>query len=284
MTQADIQDHYREYWGSVENNRHQRGASALEYSSPVEDAVLYPIYQSLIADLRIRVDGGSVLDVGSGSGRWIRYFLDRFNPASVVGLDFAESSVGMLRDWAAVNASSADLRFEVGDITSPGVAEVVGGGFDLINIANVLFHIPEEDKFVAALKNLAGMLGEGGRIVTTEYLPRTTMRTQWMLVRSRYAFEAACARAGLRILDVRASSFFSNDPMGLDGPDAGVRGHFNAVRAGMQQLLGGATHDRSREYLTAMFAEVERACLEFCRERIAQVDLPAQKLVVLGAE
>ena len=109
--------------------------------------------------------------------------------------------------------------FRTVDFTQPNLE--LGQRFDLINIMNVLFHIPEQDAFMAAMANLARHLAPGGRIVTTEYMPRTTMRTNWMLVRSRYDFEAAAAAVGLRVAAIRASCFYSNDPMGLDGPDSG---------------------------------------------------------------
>jgi len=114
-----------------------------------------------------------------------------------------------------------------------------------------------------------------GRIVTTEYLPRATMRTDWMLVRSRYEFETAAAQAGLRIVEVRPSAFFSNDPMGIDGPDPFVRGHFHRVRAGMTQILEARLDDTTRQFFTTFLSDVERACLAFCSEHVSPADAPS---------
>jgi SAM-dependent methyltransferase len=279
MTQSDIQTYYRDFWGKM-NRAHADGSSdALVYSSPIEDATIYPIYEQLIADLGIKVNGGKVLDIGSGAGRWIRFILDRFAPESLLGVDFAESSVGLLNDWSASLSTPAKVSFMAGDITAPLCA--IEGQYDFINIANVLFHIPEPEKFEQALHNIANLLAEGGRVVTTEYLPRTSMRTQWMAVRSRYEFQDACETAGLEICDIRACSFFSNDPMGIDGPDAATRKHFYTVKAMSDQLIKGLTTDDSRTFVTNLFAEIERATLAFCTERTAQIDMPAQKLVVL---
>lgn len=102
-----------------------------------------------------------------------------------------------------------------------------------------------------------------------------------MAVRSRYEFAAACENAGLEITDIRASSFFSNDPMGIDGPDEAARNHFNTVKGMTAQLINGLTTDDSRAFVTNLFAEIERAALTYCTERIAPIDMPAQKLVVL---
>ncbi len=273
MTQQDIHSHYETEWQSTSDSA--PNAAGLRYSNEIEDAVLYPAYERLVADLGLKLDGGRVLDVGSGSGRWIRFLSQRWQPARLVGVDYTEASVELLRKWHG----SGPVEFQLADITRPGLD--LGGTFDLVNVANVLFHIPEPDLFAQALANLASLVDANGAIVTTEYLPRCTMRTEWMMVRSRYEFEAACAAAGLRIAHVRAFGFFTNDPMGLDGPDDGTRRHFHKVRAGMSKLLASNLDEQSRAFLVELFTEVELAAVEFARERVAEIDLPAQKLVVL---
>ena len=149
---------------------------------------------------------------------------------------------------------------------------------------NVLFHIPEPDRFMHAMRNLAAHLEPGGRIVTTEYLPRNTVRTNWMLVRSRYEFEAAVAAVGLRMVATRASCFFSNDPMGVEGLDTGVRNQFYAVKAGVQQIMSLTTDAAAKAFFVKFLSDVETAAMNFCRDRMAESELPSQKLVVLAKE
>jgi SAM-dependent methyltransferase len=278
MLQDDIRKHYESNWQRADESAN--AVEQLRYSSPVEDEVLYPAYQRLIRDLKLIDEDTRILDVGSGSGRWVQFFTEHFRPQKLLGVDFAAASVKLLNRWYP-STTHTQTRFDVCDITKPDMD--LCERFDLINVANVLFHIPETDRYTQAIRNLAAHLAPGGRIVTTEYLPRTTMRTEWMLVRSRYEFEAIVRAAGLRIVDTRGFCFFSNDPMGLDGPDTGTRGHFNRVRSMTQQLLTSATDPGTRKYLIQMLAEIERACLTFAQERVADVDLPSQKLVVLGA-
>ena len=284
MTQDAIRAHYEGEW------KHKSDAAEkleqISYSNPVEDAVLYPIYRQMIADLKIRATG-DVLDVGSGSGRWIRFFLENFKPQRLQGLDYTQASVDLLRRWFATGDAegaeterSTKLAFDRADITESNLD--LGWRFDLINIANVLFHIPEQDKFQRALENLARHLRPDGVIATTEYMPRVSMRTEWMLVRDRYFFEHAAKQAGLRIVAVKAFGVFANDPMGLDGPDHGPRGQFQQVRGMMQNLQQSIRGAEGNAFLVQLYSQIEQAVLSFCRERIADVDMPSQKLVFLA--
>ena len=277
MMQEDIRNHYEQTWKQLDDAA--RDEAGLSYSNAVEDAILYPLYLQLLHDQKITVTGGKILDVGCGSGRWTRFFLNHFSPALLMGIDFTSASIDLLKRRYA--QSSSPTEFRTADLTDPSLN--LGQKFDLINVMNVLFHIPEPDRFAVAMKNLANHLAPGGRIVTTEYMPRITMRTNWMLVRSRYDFEAAASAVGLRIAALRASSVFSNDPMGLDGPDAGVRSQFHIVRNAINQITSLQMNDQLRQFFTKFLTDVELAVLNFCKERVAEVDMPSQKLVVLAA-
>ena len=276
LMQEDIRRYYEESWKSTDAVATDE--NALVYSGPVEDAVLYPLYEQLLRDLKVTMDGGHILDVGAGSGRWVRYFLQRFVPASLTGIDFTQASIDLLA--RRYSAGPVATRFRTADLTQPELD--LGQKFDLINVMNVLFHIPEPDRFMHAMRNLAAHLAPGGRIVTTEYLPRQTMRTNWMLVRSRYDFEAAVAAVGLRIITVKASGFYGNDPMGIEGHDAGVRNQFNAVKAGMSHILSMSTHPDAKAFFIKFFCDIENSLLSFCKDKLADQEMPSQKLVVLG--
>lgn len=280
LTQDDIRRHYESAWAVADDDRDLE--IKLDYGDPVANLVQLPVYESMARDLRLAIDGGCVLDVGSGAGRWVRFFLERFSPERVVAVDYTKSSVDLVQRWSR-DHPEAPVEARVVDFTDHAlpVAEL-GGPFDVVNVANVLFHIPENDKFAAALANIARVVADDGRIVTTEYMPRATMRTEWMRVRSRYEFEAACDAAGLRIVHIRPCAFFSNDPMGLDGPDSFSRQHFHNVRAGIRQLMDLSQQPDSRSAMARFLAEIERATLAFCAECCSPVDLPSQKFVVLA--
>jgi len=277
MTQQCIRRHYEGEW--KDKSDHATNLGEIAYSSPVEDAIVYPLYRQMIADLKLRVTGGDVLDIGSGSGRWIRFFLENFTPRRLTGADYTLASVELLRKWFPPGSTpQTELEFHHADITDPKLD--FGRRFDLINIANVLFHIPEPELFKQAIANLARHVAPGGTIVTTEYLPRCPIRTEWMFVRDRYSFERSVREAGLRIVAIKPFSVFVNDPMGIDAP--GPRNTFNKVRAMMGTLSKAMPDEQSSRFLANFYTEVERAVLDFCQERVAEIDMPSQKLVFLS--
>jgi 2-polyprenyl-3-methyl-5-hydroxy-6-metoxy-1,4-benzoquinol methylase len=278
LMQDDIRKHYEQAWKQMDDKALDE--AALAYSNPIEDGILYPLYERLLNDLKITVNGGKVLDVGAGSGRWIRFFTRLFKPALLMGVDFTEASIELLKRRYA-DVPEIKTTFRTADLTAPSFD--LGEKFDLINVMNVLFHIPEPDRFTVAMRNLANHVAPGGRVVTTEYMPRQTTRTNWMLVRSRYEMESAAAAAGMRIVAIKASCVYGNDPMGIDGPDAGLRQQFNAVRGGISQVLGMQMNDQVRQFFVKFLTDVESSILRFCAERIADVDMPSQKLVVFAA-
>ncbi len=70
----------------------------------------------------MKVDGGSVLDVGSGSGRWVRFFLERFKPERFTGVDYAQASVELLGTWFPQGATPGTrLEFRHASIADPGL-------------------------------------------------------------------------------------------------------------------------------------------------------------------
>jgi hypothetical protein len=51
----------------------------------------------------------------------------------------------------------------------------------------------------------------------------------------------------------------------------------------MNQILAMQMNDQLRQFFTRFLTDVELSVLNFCKERMAEVDMPSQKLVVLMA-
>ena len=274
MSQPELATFFENCWNEKENYQIE---SNLSYSDPIEDAVLYKVYKELLEKLNCITDKTSILDIGCGSGRWIRYFNENFQPKSIHGIDLATSSIKLLKKYFK---GDNKISLSNANICDPELN--LEQQFDLINVSNVFFHIVEQDLLVEALLNLKKHLAPNGYAVTTEYLPKNTMRTPMMLVHNREDFQRLIDHCGLKIVEVNAFAFLCNDPMGLEPSETEARTNFNKARAGIKKLLKNARSPEERQEYVSLFSTIEDAFNEFCEPRIDQVDYPSQKLVVLA--
>ncbi|WP_291794813.1 class I SAM-dependent methyltransferase [Brevibacterium sp.] len=104
--------------------------------------------------------GTRILDVGSGTGLYVRWW-SRMHPAEVTGSDLTASAVRNLREHFPGH------RFEQLDITR-GTGPFEPGSFDVVSCMDVLFHITDDAAYRAALRNIATLLKPGGTFVLTE--------------------------------------------------------------------------------------------------------------------
>jgi SAM-dependent methyltransferase len=92
--------------------------------------------------------GGSVIDIGCGTGRWCR--VAARHARSVVGIDHNAASIA-----AARQISQADnIEFMVGDVTR----ELVGRRFDLALLVHVLEHVENVDPLLVAVRGIASTM------------------------------------------------------------------------------------------------------------------------------
>jgi len=94
-------------------------------------------------------DGGKMLDVGCGNGRYLLTM--RTLGWDVQGVEFSESGVRVCRQ--------ANLPVHHGDLES---AAFPGDSFDLITVRHVIEHIPDPQPF---MRELVRVLKPGGRLV-----------------------------------------------------------------------------------------------------------------------
>jgi len=62
-----------------------------------------------------------------------------------------------------------------------------------------------------------------------------------------------------------------------------VRRQFYNVRSGINQILSLEMNDQVRQFVKQFLIEIESSMLNFCRERVADIEMPSQKLVVFAA-
>ena len=108
---------------------------------------------------QVEIPGKKVLDVGSGMGFFVDYYLSR-HAGYVVGLDLTETSKHYLQEHYP------DGIFYTADISEPELP--FKDSFDIISAMGVLYHIVDEDRFRQALVNLCGMLNPGGFLLISD--------------------------------------------------------------------------------------------------------------------
>lgn len=215
----------RNYWGAVHDLADLRAVGhptlPLSFNRHLYANAAVGVLRALDA-ASVELAERSVLDVGSGTGFWIELWR-RQGASAVSGADLVPEAVDRLRN-----------RFPDVDLTAVDVTErepFPGRTFDVVTIMSVLHHVVDEERFSAALRNLAAQLAPGGRLVVLDPL---VVRGRWMpaaaesahnVVRTRTQWERALSAAGLRLVSVHPTAAFLSDPV-----DAGSRAGFTLHR------------------------------------------------------
>ncbi|MEM9774369.1 MAG: class I SAM-dependent methyltransferase [Chloroflexota bacterium] len=107
-----------------------------------------------------------VLDVGCGNGRFSEFMSQNGRLKSYTGIDF---SSGLL-DQAAENFGSLPepVSFHQGDLRNSGFLDSFAT-YDLITIHAVLHHIPQKERRLAIIQELATHLNENGMLMTSTW-------------------------------------------------------------------------------------------------------------------
>src|SRR5262249_24831141 len=108
----------------------------------------------------IQVRGASVLDVGTGTGFYVREW-KRLGATDITGIDVSAAAVSRLR------GAIPEARFLEADVADP-VPDTLAGPFDLVSAFDVLFHIVDDARFGSAIENLGRLTRPGGHLVLSE--------------------------------------------------------------------------------------------------------------------
>jgi SAM-dependent methyltransferase len=132
------------------------------------------------------------MDLGSGTGFYIDYWLDR-GAGAVTGVDITETSVRKLRE------RYPDSRFVCADIASEAVSAL--GSFDIISAFDVLFHIVDEDTFRRAWANIMHCAEEGAVVLISDGMASEDVPVSDQEYHRSYAHYLAVAESlGFRVV------------------------------------------------------------------------------------
>lgn len=103
-----------------------------------------------------------VLEVGFGSGIYVKYMKERWPELDVVAIDYQQEVVDIAKDEFSNVPWASKVDFKFGDITRFADAEK----FDLITLHNNLYYIPTLQR-QALFENLNRLCKPGGKVILT---------------------------------------------------------------------------------------------------------------------
>lgn len=138
--------------------------------------------------------GGSVLDVGAGSGFYIDFW-HRQGAGHIVGIDIAEPAVSHLRACFPLHT------FHHHDVSSHDPTPIAGRTYDIISAFDVLYHIVDDEAFESAMANLGKLSPPGGIFLLSDTFTRYSRPVvlDHLKSRSMQEYKRALARNGFRI-------------------------------------------------------------------------------------
>jgi SAM-dependent methyltransferase len=151
------------------------------------------VFSRVVAALEIDLAKASVLEVGPGTGFYLRRW-KQHGVRDLSGLDIAASAVAQLSEkFPKVKMFCGDVSEDVS-----AVRAAHPHGFDVIAAFDVLFHVMDDEKYEQAFKNVESLLAPGGCFVFSEkLLHHRTQRRSNYVNRSIEQTTAAVLDAGL---------------------------------------------------------------------------------------
>lgn len=149
------------------------------------------VFRRTVRRAAINRTEASVLDVGSGTGVYVREW-ERLGVKQITGADITEVAVEGLRK------KFPSHTFHCLDISEGN--RLLTGQFDAISCMDVLFHVVDDERYEASLRNLVAMLRPGGVLILSDGLLRQpAIRHRHVVFRPskmtmRVLEEAGCTR------------------------------------------------------------------------------------------
>jgi cyclopropane fatty-acyl-phospholipid synthase-like methyltransferase/Flp pilus assembly protein TadD len=170
-----------------------------------------------LAELGIQPAGRRILDVGSGTGFFVDFWL-RYGPARMEALDLTDTAVTRLRErFPELSVHQADLASKTWNLA---------GGYDIVSAFDVLFHIVDDAGFSQALTNLAASLTPGGHLILTACYTAApyAQQSEHYRARTETEYRQAFDRSGLTLVAAEPMFVTMNAPLDLSRVhDAGLR-------------------------------------------------------------
>lgn len=199
------------YWESRLSKRYDsQGVGDIGLPISYNDA-LYRIrchaFATALRKTGATVQGKHVLDIGSGTGFYIRQWLAR-GVATLTGSDITQTAVD------ALSVAVPQARFQRCDIGGDLPDEIAEERFDFVSAMDMLFHIVDDAAYARAIANIGSLLQPGGHFIFSDnLLDRTIVHGPHQISRAEIRTRELLASAGLEVLGTVPMFVFMNDPV-----------------------------------------------------------------------
>jgi SAM-dependent methyltransferase len=125
------------------------------------DGPLLPVYHfNALAMARMVAERGTVLDLGCGSGRYLRYFAGMRPDVRIIGLDLSAPMLEAGREMIRSEGLETRVELRTGDMTD--FAGAVTEPIDFISSVYSLHHLPDASSLVRCLDQIRAVRGKYG--------------------------------------------------------------------------------------------------------------------------
>lgn len=125
------------------------------------DGPLIPLYELCSRGIgKLLPPGGTVLDLGSGSGRFLAYLAERRPDAKLTGIELSPPMLRLGKRTLAAEGLSERVRLLRGDMTS--CLDLVPAGLNLLSCMLALHQLPSPAELALALRQIAAIRERAG--------------------------------------------------------------------------------------------------------------------------
>jgi SAM-dependent methyltransferase len=200
-------------------------------------------------DQKIDVRNKDVLDIGSGTGFYVRLW-EQLGARSVIGSDFSPFAVAALRE------KFPRIRFFDLDITAKDTPSNLGT-FHVVSAFAILYHVVDDAAYERAISNIRSLVRPDGYFIFSENLTNVRDSLPHCVSRTEAEIRSLLIRNGFEPI-LRAPIFFMmNNPLKSSNP----------MLAFNWRVIQGVCYRRPRlgGLLGAALYPFELTCLRFLR-------------------
>jgi predicted TPR repeat methyltransferase len=166
------------------------------------------VFRRQVAATRVSARRARVLDIGSGSGFYIRLWKE-LGATHITGADLTNVAV---RDLKKDYPSEEFFQCDIGDVNFNKEGELQQ--YDIVSCMDVLFHVVDDKRFEQAITNIASRLNNGGHFIYSDtFLHGKEIRGRHQVCRTKEYLYRVLEANGFEIITRRPFMYLTNNPI-----------------------------------------------------------------------